>query len=290
MFKRQTSGSVICPSCQQLVSVKVKACPYCDRPNPGMWGYGKILRRLGVDLGFLQIVTWGCLTLYILTLLVDIGGIRNDGALNLLSPSGRGLFLFGASGSLPVFTLGRWWTVLSSGWLHGSLIHIAFNLVWIHQLIPNVAKIYGAARLVIIYTVAAIGGAFLTSFVAHYLGWLPDILDGANITIGASGAIFGLFGALVAYGQIHRDPGVLQQAWTYAVVLFVLGFLMSRVDNWGHLGGFLGGYAVCYLPWLNPRSPETQYHLFGAIACLALTLLSIGVSIITGLEFFALFK
>lgn len=282
MLKRQTSGSVLCLSCDQLISVKAATCPHCGRNNPGMWGYARSLRKLGADLGFLRIVIVGCLTLYFLTLITDIRGIVSTDALNLLSPSSQSLLVFGASGAIPIFSLGRWWTVLTSGWLHGGLFHIGFNLAWIYNILPAVAQAYGAGRVVIIYTIANITSSLLTSIVAVYCDWLPDILQGADVTVGASGAIFGLFGALVAYGEHKNDSSVSQQAWIYAVVLLVLGFLGTQVDNWGHLGGFIGGYALCYLPWFNPIKRETQNHIFVAIICLEITLLAMIQSIISG--------
>ena len=54
------------------------------------------------------------------------------------------LFLLGASGALPVFRLDRWWTVLTAGWLHAGVLHILFNVLWIRQLGPAVADLYGA--------------------------------------------------------------------------------------------------------------------------------------------------
>ena len=60
--------------------------------------------------------------------------------------------MFGASGAYPVFGYGRWWTILSAGWLHGGALHILFNMMWVRQIGPAVADIYGAGRMVIIYT------------------------------------------------------------------------------------------------------------------------------------------
>ncbi|NER20564.1 MAG: rhomboid family intramembrane serine protease [Symploca sp. SIO1C2] len=284
LLKRQTSGSIVCPSCNQLVQVKEPVCPHCGRHNPSIWGFVRSLRSLGYDYGFISLVIWGCIGLYLATLLVDVGGITSSGTLNLLSPSSRSLLLFGATGSIPVFLLGRFWTVLSSAWLHGGLFHIAFNLVWINQTGPLVAKCYGASRLVLIYTAASMVGSTLTSVAGQYLDQLPPILHGARLSIGASGGIFGLFGALVAYGQITGDEAVGRQYWGYAVVLFLIGFIMPAVDNWGHLGGFLGGYAISRLSWLNPSTPESHRHLLAAITCLVLTVLSIVASVGHGLR------
>lgn len=260
------------------------SCPYCHRKYPALWGYSQALRRLGFDLGFSEIVIWGCVTLYLATLLVDINNIRSSGLSNFLSPSIHSLFFFGASGALPVFAIGRWWTVLSSGWLHGNFLHIVFNLLWIRKFAPEVAEAFGAGRLALIYTIAIISGSLLSSIAGYMFPGIP-LLQGAKITIGASGGIFGLLGALVAYGQISGHFLVRQQALSFAVVVFVFGLIMPNVDNWGHLGGFLGGYWISWTGIANPRHPEGIRHLLLAIACLILTLSSIVASILHGLFF-----
>jgi len=280
MFKRQTSGSVVCPSCDRLVSVNIEACPNCGRKNPGMWGYTPLLRRLGQDLGFSKLVIGGCIALYIIALVLQPQAIGNSAGMNFLSPSNTSLFLLGSTGAIPVFQFGRWWTVLSSGWLHGSLLHIAFNLLWIRQLLPIVTEMYGAARTVIIYTAATLMGGLLTSFAGQFF---TGFWHGADLSVGASGAIFGLFGTAVAYGQVTGRTSVTKQFAQYAVIIFLIGFLMPNVDNWGHFGGLLGGYLVSRTKWLDPRFKERQYHLLIALGCLALVPLSIVASVLHGL-------
>src|ERR1700744_3822271 len=131
---RQKWGSVVCPSCGNLCGVNDESCYTCGRTNPGMWGVAPALSRLGRDLGFTQFVIWGCVIIYMLTLVADPNGMQFNGLLGFLSPSPRSLFLFGESGAFPVFRYGRWWTVLSAGWLHGGLLHIFFNFLWVRQL------------------------------------------------------------------------------------------------------------------------------------------------------------
>ena len=123
-----------------------------------MWGFAPLLSRWGRDLGFTQFVMWSCIVLYVLSLALDTGGIRSGGFLNFLSPSIQSLFLLGASGSIPVFRFGRWWTVLSAGWLHAGILHIFFNMMWVRQVAPATSELYGASRMVIIYTIAGITG------------------------------------------------------------------------------------------------------------------------------------
>jgi len=284
MLKRQTEGLVACPSCQKIVKVTEKKCPHCDRQHPAMWGYARSLRQLGPDYGFIRGVMWGCGILYLAALLLDIPGIRNEGFLDLLAPSGPSLFFLGSTGSLPVYDIGRWWTVLSAGWLHGSLLHITFNLLWVRDLAPVVARFYGGARLIIIYSAATIVGSLFSSTAGQYLDALPDVFHGATLSVGASGAIFGLFGAMVTYGQRLKNNEIAQRAWTYAIVLFVFGVIMPNVDNWGHLGGFVGGYGVTKLPGFDPLKKEKHDHVLLAIACLIATVLSVIASVGHGLS------
>jgi rhomboid protease GluP len=277
MFKRQRSGSVLCRSCGKLVGVHDEVCLNCGQKNPGLWGFAPFLRHLGSDFGFMPIAIWGCVFLYAATLLADPQGIRMSG-LSILAPSTRSLFSFGASGSIPVFGYGRWWTVLSAGWLHGGLIHIGFNLLWVRQLAPDVSALYGGARAFIIYTVAAIAGFFLSSFAGLLFAVIPiSFLRGASLTVGASASIFGLLGALVAYGR-RGSSHVSSQAMYYAVVMIIFGFMMPGIDNYAHIGGFVGGYVAGFL--LNPFRPEQMKHIMAAMLCLALTIASILASVL----------
>lgn len=253
----------------------------CGRRNPGMWGLAPVLRRLGMDLGFTNIVLGGCIALYVLSLLIDAPGIRQGGMLTALSPSIRALFLFGASGAVPVFEYGRWWTVLSAAWLHGGIIHIAFNMMWVRQIAPATAEAYGPARMVIIYTVSSVTGFLLSSVAGYYLAGFPiGLFRGAAFTVGASASIFGLLGALVYSGQRGVTNQLGRQAMGYAVILFIFGLVIPRVDNYGHAGGFLGGYLAARV--LNPLLPERGDHLLWALACIALTAISILLSVVLG--------
>ena len=281
MFKRQTSGSVVCVSCGNLVGVRDEKCYSCGRWNPGLWGYAPLLRRLGQDYGFVQLVVWGSAGLYLATLVASgADAMRGMGPMSILSPNSLSLFLFGASGAMPVFGYGRWWTVISAAWLHGGILHILFNMLWVRQLGPATAELYGAGRMIIIYTVAGICGFLLSSVAGFYLGFLPGFLRGAQLTVGASASIFGLLGALVYYGRRTGSSMVHREALQYAVVLFVMGFIMSGVDNYAHAGGFAGGYFISR--FLDPLKPERIDHLVWGLGCLVAAALSIVASLVHG--------
>lgn len=284
MFKRQTTGSVVCTSCGSLVGVRDEKCFNCGRRNPGLWGFAPLLRSLGNDLGFVALVVWGSGVMYVISLLLSGQSIGLGGGLfGILAPSSNIVILLGASGGLPVFLLGRWWTVISASWLHGSLIHIVFNMMWVRDLGPVVADVFGAGRMVIIYTVAGICGFLLSSFAAVFFPPLP-LLRGANLTLGASASIFGLLGALVYYGRRTGSSLVRGQAVRYAVILGIFGLIVPGIDNFAHGGGFAGGYLAAL--WLDPLKPERIDHIVIALLCLAATVLSIAASIYTGLQYF----
>jgi rhomboid protease GluP len=276
---RQKWGSVVCPSCGTLVGVNDEQCLNCGRRNPGLWGFAPFLSRWGRDLGFTQFVVGGCIVLYGLSLLVDFGGVSSRGILSFLSPSLSSLFLFGASGPIPVFRYGRWWTVLSASWLHAGILHIFFNMMWIRQLGPATAEMYGASRMVIIYTAAGV-----TGFLASTLSIYSPFMRSAGYTVGASAAIFGLLGALMYYGRRTGSRIVGEQAKSWAIMLAIFGFIMPGVDNWAHLGGFAGGYWMS--KFLDPLRPERLDHLVAALICLALTVVAVVFSILHGLALF----
>jgi rhomboid protease GluP len=264
------------------VGVQDERCYTCGRANPGLWGFGPLLRQLGADFGFVPLVIGASSVLFVLTLVVSGREMTVMGGLfSMLSPSLRALLFFGASGSVPVFGLGAWWTVLSATWLHGGLLHILFNMMWVRDLGPATANVIGPARTVVIYTVAGACGFLLSSLVG-YIGLPIPFLRGASFTIGASASIFGLLGALVHYGRKSGSSLIHAEAKRYAVILGVFGLLMPGIDNFAHAGGFIGGYATSV--FFNPLTRERGDHLLVALGCLLASALAIVVSVVRALQ------
>lgn len=278
MFKRQRTGSVVCASCGSLVGVNDAECYSCGRRNPGLWGFAPVLRRMGNDLGFVPMIIYGCAGLYVLGLLLTLawgGTVMSGSPMGMLAPASPVQRMFGASGADPVFRFGMWWTVLSAGWLHVSALHILFNMMWVRNLGPATADIYGGPRMVIIYTASSIGGFVLSSI----MGLFGIPLFGAWMTMGASAPIFGLLGALMYYGRRGGSSAVHAEAKGYAVALFIFGLIFPGVDNAAHAGGFIGGYLTSM--WLDPLKPERINHMIGALVCLVATAGAILASIIS---------
>jgi rhomboid protease GluP len=277
VFKRKREGSVICTSCGVLVGVNDPACYNCGRRNPGLWGFAPALRSLGNDLGFVPVVIGGAIIMYVLSLVMS-----RDGTNIGLTPTTGALVILGASGAVPVFTYGWWWTVLTAGWLHGNLLHIVLNVMGIRQLGPEIANLYGPGRMVLVYAAGSVCGFALSSV----LGLLPLPLFGSPISVGASAGIFGFLGALVHYGRRSGSRHIGQTGLQYAVMMGVMGLLSFfglRVDNAAHLGGFIGGYLASLI--LDPLNPDRIDHVVMACVCLVASFIAIVYTVISAIPY-----
>lgn len=283
MFQRQTSGSVICPSCGQLVGVNQEKCLNCGRGNPGLWGFAGVLRRVNLEEAATRLIVIGCVALYVLSLVLEPAAIGFQGMFGLLSPGRGALFSLGASGALPVVQAGRWWTLLSAGWLHGGVLHILFNMMWVRQLAPATTMLFGPARMLLIYLLSSVVGFLASSLGGAYLHPLRFLMGGSPyaISVGASAAVFGLLGAAVYAGRRGIASQLGRQAWGYALALFVFGLIVPGVDNWAHLGGFVGGYGLARM--FNPNLPERTDHVLAVGVLLVATLAAIGLSLVVGI-------
>jgi rhomboid protease GluP len=280
MFRRQREGSIVCPSCGRLVGVRDEACFNCGMRNPSLFGFAKALRSLGETLGFDRLILGVCAALYIVSLLLSSGALAPRGPMGILAPSWPALFLLGGTGAEPVFVFGRWWTPLSAGWLHGGLLHIGFNLLWLRNLAPTVAHLYGPGRLILIYLAGGAGGFLISSTVAYLLPGLPYVIHGAVRSVGASASLFGLFGALICYGERTGQSGMRQVVWGWVAIGVVFGVVFPGIDNWAHAGGFASGWLAAR--WLDPLRDERPGHLLAALVGLALSLAAVLASVVTG--------
>lgn len=243
---RRTSGAIVCPNCERLISVSEKRCPYCGTWQPGMFGFGPAIQKaLGGTLDLSNVLTIACVVMYVISLALDPSVILHiSGIFDLLSPSGESLFHLGMTGRL-MMGLGQWWTLCTAVFLHGSILHILFNVLIMRRYLPMVADLYGNARAFILFMAAGIAGYVLS-----------NVVDGHS-TIGASGAIFGLLGALISYGRRTGQSYVTGQLLTSAIMMFVMSFMMGgQVNNWAHAGGFAGG-------WLAAQVMPTSHRREG---------------------------
>ena len=275
------SRAVVCASCRRLVSAGEAVCPFCGARRSSGGGIDALLRAF-FELPWSHVVVAGSALLFVVALLLDPGNVGSHGMLGLLVPSGKAQLLLGASGALPVFGFGRFSTVLSALWLHGGLLHILFNMLWVRQLAPLVASGYGGARTALIYLLSGAAGFALSSTMGWLLPGLPGFLRGATVTVGASGAVFGLLGAVVYFGRRHGHRAIASQVWTWALVLFLFGVVFPGVDNYAHLGGFAGGWLTGRL--LDRPTREGAGTRLAAFLLLLASLGAVGLSYLRGYD------
>ena len=263
-------AAILCPSCHKLISADEPRCPYCGQLRPGMFGLATRLRQLGLELDFPHVITVFCAALYVLCLVLDLGAImRPRGMMDILAPSSEASAKVGMTGMIPVRVWGHWWTVITAVYLHGNLLHIFFNMMWVRQLGPVVGQLFGPYRLFVIFTVSGV-----TGFVA-------SVMMGSVYTLGASGSIFGLLAAAIVYGRQRGAEMYTRQFLQWAVLLFIFGFVMSGVDNWAHGGGFVGGYVTA---WLFAREGDDREGVGTYLLAAACALATVAAFV---LQFFA---
>lgn len=142
----------------------------------------------------------------------------------------------------PLIQAGEWWRFFTPIFLHIGFLHLLMNTFALYYLGMTVERLYGSWRFFFIY------------FTAGFFGTLGSFLFTASLSAGASGAIFGLFGALLYFGTVYRHL-FLQTIGTNIIGLIVInlvfGMIVPGIDNAGHIGGLIGGYlaaGIVHLP------------------------------------------
>ncbi|MCG8636093.1 MAG: rhomboid family intramembrane serine protease [Desulfobacterales bacterium] len=192
--------------------------------------------------------------------------------LHALAPSFDVLIFLGGSGTIPIDKYDAWWSLLTANWLHGSLLHILFNMLALRTVAPLVINEFGMSRMFSIYTLTGAAG-----FYASYLGQVP-------LTIGASSGLCGLIGALLYYGKSRGGEWghlVFKQTKAWIISLLLIGFLIPNINNWGHGGGLLAGIVLGWaMGYREKRKERLGDHILGT----AMGLVTLALLIRTVLE------
>ena len=274
-MKNNQKNSILCPNCRRLISADEPSCPYCGIIRPGSRMKNNALSRISADGDrLIRLIIYTNIAMYVITLLFS-PGFRHFSLnlISMLSPSDRSLVLLGATGTIPIDRLHRWWSLIAANYLHGGILHIFFNMAALRQIAPLINREYGPYRMFSIYT---IGG--VTGFAASYVA-------GVSLTIGASAAVCALIGAALYYGKSRGGlygQTIYRQIGGWAIGLFVFGFLVPGINNWGHGGGIIGGVVLGFFLGYNEKSKESFYHKIFAGICMAATLGTLGWAVISG--------
>lgn len=253
----------ICPECMTPSPVGMR-CPECAgdrtqvrRPSYGSaapsWGDAPatyVLIAINVVVFVAQLALGGGATGF------DGTGLTADGAL-----CGDAIGSGGLCGPPAALTDGgEWWRIITSGFLHGGFIHLALNMFVLYILGTLLEPAIGTRRLLAIYAVSLIAGSF---------GALL-LTEPFRYTVGASGAIYGLFGATLLVARNRGLDQIVTQLGFWLVLNLVLTFSISGISIGGHLGGLAGGVlAGLVVLAVERRSPRVPAGLeFAALAAL----------------------
>lgn len=251
-------GRPICPDCMTPTQVGMR-CPECARQRT------KVVRMR--DAAAVPRVTYALIAINVIVFLTE-------GRLTVSSGGGTGTIyekgaLLGSFPGLPGQGVahGQWWRLLTSGFLHENIIHIGFNMWILYILGQMLEPALGSVKFAVIYFVSLLAGSFGALLVS------PHVL-----TVGASGAVFGLMGAAAVEMRARQIP-VMQSGIGMLILLnLFISFTLPGISWGGHIGGLIGGALAALVLQLGERHRSQALALAG---CAAIAAASVAGSIAT---------
>jgi rhomboid protease GluP len=261
----------MCPHCRAFISSSDRVCPYCQE---AVGQRAAQQRDTGAVLaGFIPQARFTTIVILVINfglyLATTLYSLRQGNADAMWNIDIRTLFDFGARNREAILLGKQWWRLVTAGFLHGGLMHILMNSWVLFDLGAEVEAAYGTSRMLVFYFISTVCGFLASTF-----------FSSAVISVGASAGLFGLIGAMIAFGMQHQSAlgaairGLYVRWAIYGLLFGLLPFF--RVDNAAHIGGIVSGFAVAYLAGL-PRvsgSLREQFWRGMAAACIVLTVLS----------------
>jgi len=252
----------MCPNCRAFITTRDRVCPYCNEPvaprahprEEGVRVLGGMIPHVRFNTAIILLINVG---MFLATVLFSMR-IGNSQA--LWNVDSMTLRAFGSKWNVALVH-GEWWRLVTAGFLHGGLLHIGMNMWVLFDLGAQVEEVYGAARMLVIYFLSTVGGFYLSA------------TRSAADSVGASAALMGLMGAMIAFGVFSRSSiGAEIRAMyvRWVVIILVMGFVSRmRTDNWAHIGGLAVGFAVGYLagtPRLGREIAERVWRVAAGVA------------------------
>jgi membrane associated rhomboid family serine protease len=280
----QRCDRVICPDCMRPASVGFQ-CPECVKEGAkttrsGRTAYGG-LRPTDASLTSavliaLNVAVWIAITVTggATSELLDWLVLRTQGICQVPGAGGvdvsRAVCEQGGGQYLPGVVDGAYWQLVTSMFSHVQLWHIGFNMLALWVLGPQLELAIGRARFLALYFISGLAGSALVLWAA------PEYSFGG--TLGASGAIFGLMGALAVVAL--KVGGDFRGVLTWIGINFVITFLVANISWQGHVGGFLAGAAIGAIMVYAPRGPRrTMIQVLGTSAVALFVVAAIAVRI-----------
>jgi rhomboid protease GluP len=180
-----------------------------------------------------------------------------------LSPDVGVLVKLGASGTLPVFSEDRWWTLITANYLHGGLLHLLFNLSALRSVGKINIDIFGPSRCFLVYFLGGVAAMAASS------------LAGIPLTLGASGAVCALIGSM-SYDDWRAHKGNLKMRISsvgiWVLLIVGTGVALPTVNNWAHAVGYASGFLLGFCFWPRVTYKEKTLFRIAATSCMLITI------------------
>jgi rhomboid protease GluP len=243
----------MCPNCRAFITTSDKTCPYC---NETVGPRSIDVRQPGDVLGGL--IPHAHFTT-VLILVINAGFFFASTWLSKTMGETGALWALGAKYGPSIFRNHEWWRLVTAGFLHGGWLHILMNSWVLYDLGAQTEQVYSTPRFLVIYFVGTVAGFYFSA------------MENPAVSIGASAGIMGLIGAMIAFGVANRSSmgrAIRNFYLRWVMYILVLGFMVSATDNWAHLGGLAGGFAVGYVAGTPAHSTAAREGLWRALAAL----------------------
>jgi rhomboid protease GluP len=260
----------MCANCRAFVPDTERNCTECQAPMGPSYA-----KRVATGAALFGLVPHTHFTTLII-LLIN-GGLFAATLLMSMKQSGGEslslnnyiLYYFGAKESGSVLA-GQWWRLVTAGFLHGGFLHILMNSWVLYDLGAQVEQTYGTARLLVFYVAASVMGFVASTF------WTRAL------SLGASAALFGLIGSMIALGYRYRHTAagtMVKAVYTRWVIYGLLFSLMPGIDMAAHVGGLVAGFALGYVAGV-PRQGSPAERLWQGLAVVAVLLVVVSFGMV----------
>lgn len=271
-FKTVMHKQRTCPACRALIDRQERLCPFCGEAlaaKPQGYFGGLLDALLPQQAHITTLLLSANVFLFALTLIASSRARGGEFDFNTLMGSidAYTLVRFGAKYGI-LISAGEWWRFLTPVFLHANLLHIGMNSWVLFDLGPAVEALYGRQKFLVLYLLTGAAGYVLSFF------WYPMALS-----VGASGAVFGLIGAMIAYGYRHRttaSEAVRNMFVRWAFYGLLYGFLLPGMDNAAHIGGLVSGLIFGSLVSDMPSVTQESIYFWKILQTIAVLLVVLG--------------
>jgi membrane associated rhomboid family serine protease len=259
-------GRPICTDCMRPAAVGYQ-CPECLEESAKSMPRSRRVLAIGTPGPVTRVLI--ALNLGVFVLEIATGGQL---AFDLSSAFSSRLVAWGGLSPKDIALHGEYYRLITATFLHGGVLHVALNMYVLWILGSMIEPALGSGRFAAIYFISGL----TASATSYALGPVNQL------GVGASGAIFGLLGAWVAFAYRRRDTAFgaaqLRQALFWVGINFFLGFTIGGIDNFAHLGGLIGGaLAGTLVEGVGPLKTRRVVSVGGLVAMVLVTLIVIGL-------------